>query len=173
MFQRFSQGKDILLFQNVWMCHYVNVIRQQPIVFFSIQPTFLTVFWPSVKLAVCSLLFLLPGSISSRLETAVTASILRNDLLFKQPSNDISDREIRLQSLSGFSEIKFLIDGRKDEKGALPQYCQWLWLWRSLNRATFELWQPRRLVAFALYANVYHFCTLLVTSSFLKCHATL
>lgn len=53
------------------------------------------------------------------------ASILCNDLLFKQLINDISDREIRLQLLSGFSEIKSLIDGRKDEKGFLPQYCQW------------------------------------------------
>lgn len=52
---------------------------------------------------------------------AVTAPVLWNDLLFKQPSNDISDREIRLQSLSGFSEIKSLIDGRMDEKGSLPQ----------------------------------------------------
>lgn len=52
---------------------------------------------------------------------AVAASILWNDLLFKQPSNDISDREIRLQSVSGFSEIKSLIDGRKDGKLSLPQ----------------------------------------------------
>lgn len=45
------------------------------------------------------------------------ASILCNDLLFKQLSNDISDGEIKPQSPSGFGEIKSLIDGRRDEKG--------------------------------------------------------
>lgn len=87
---------------------------------------------------------------------AVTAPSLWNDLLFKQPSNGISDREIRLQCL-GFSEIKSLIDGRKDEKGFSPWFCQWLWLYGNLNRATFELRQSRQLVAFVLYVHVYRF----------------
>lgn len=137
-----SQGKDIFLFQN-------TLRWPQTIVFFTIQPTFLAVFWPSVKLAVCSLLlsfdhyFFYCLVVSHQDWKTLTATILWNDLLFKQPSNDISDREIRLQSLSGFSEIKSLIDGRKDEKGFLSQYCQWLWLKGSLNRATFELRQSR------------------------------
>lgn len=36
----------------------------------------------------------------------------------------MSDREIRLQSLYGFSKIKSLIDGRKAGKGSLSLYCQ-------------------------------------------------
>lgn len=74
------------------------------------------------------------------------ASILCNDLLFKQLSNDISDGEIRPQSLSGF-EIKSLIDGRRDEKGFLPQYSQCL---NGHVRA-----KASQLVAFVAYAHVY------------------
>lgn len=54
MFPGVSQGEDGLLFK-MHQRPCMN-FKLQHIVFLSIQPTFLTVFWPSVRLAVSSLL---------------------------------------------------------------------------------------------------------------------
>lgn len=70
-------------------------------------------------------------------------------LLFKQHSNDMSDEEIRLQSLYGFSKIKSLIDGRKAEKkGFFSQYSQ-LTMGKS-KYGHFEQRQTKQSVEFVL-----------------------
>lgn len=89
--------------------------------FFSIQPTHLTVFLAfspvrSSLITYGNLAMLLPGGISSRLKRRLPFSEMIHS--FKQPSNDISDREMRPHSLSGFREMKSLIDGGEDEKAS-------------------------------------------------------
>lgn len=77
------------------------------------------IFWPSLAMALCSLLPLLYLFLFYQLGPDCKPAILADDLRFKHASNDISDGEIRPQSPSGSSEIKSLIDGRRDEKGIL------------------------------------------------------
>lgn len=155
--------KDVLWFEDARMSSEPHRTTCCCVLWYSNQHCWSLISWLSVKLAACSLLlsfditfFFYCLIVSHQDWKAVTAPSLWNDLLFKQPSNGISDREIRLQCL-GFSEIKSLIDGRKDEKGFSPWFCQWLWLYGNLNRATFELRQSRQLVAFVLYVHVYRF----------------